>query len=169
MATADVKESQEIGAGRDLAGQDSSVPNMTNGEGERTVEFNLSDPEQLMRQLESVDLTEEESDRLLNEAYKVNKRLREMLRQQEAREKAAQRSKSADSRTSYKTKHAVLPPISKANAGPSAKSRGVSHSHNSTTSAFPLKPGKPRNKSAKSKTTTQQKDRPVWDDRFSYS
>ena len=40
------------------------------------VEFNLSDPEQLERQLARVDLTEEESDQLLREAYKVNKQLK---------------------------------------------------------------------------------------------
>lgn len=40
------------------------------------IEFNLSDPDQLARQLDSVDLTEEESDQLLREAYKVNKQLK---------------------------------------------------------------------------------------------
>lgn len=44
-------------------------------EGE-AVEFNLSDPDQLAAQLERVDLTEQESDQLLREAYKVNKQLK---------------------------------------------------------------------------------------------
>ena len=41
-----------------------------------SVEFNLSDPDQLARQLDRVDLTEEESDQLLREAYKINKQLK---------------------------------------------------------------------------------------------
>ncbi|KAK7496000.1 hypothetical protein BaRGS_00012701 [Batillaria attramentaria] len=169
MAATDVKERRGSGAKRNSSSKGSSgmaQGGRDDGQGGQTVEFNLSDPDQLLRQLESVDLTEEESDKLLNEAYKVNKKLREMLQQQEAQAKAAQRSQSADSHVSYKPKHSVLPPITRTSplAGATGKSAsGTGHGKAST--AHP----KGRNKSAKSKTPTQRTERPAWDDRFSFS
>lgn len=165
MATTGVKECPGSDTRQNSNTEDDMGVSQAERDGaEQTIEFNLSDPDQLSKQLEAADLTEEESDKLLNEAYKVNKKLKEMLRQQEARAKASQRTQSADSHASYKNKHPVLPPISKGGPGGIKSSKGGNQYYASSAAQY-----KPRNKSAKSKTTSQRADRPAWDDRFSYS
>ena len=47
-------------------------------------EVDLADPERVMQMLETVDLTEEDTEFLLQEAYKMNKKLKDMLRHQES-------------------------------------------------------------------------------------
>ncbi|KAL3866118.1 hypothetical protein ACJMK2_043450 [Sinanodonta woodiana] len=97
-------------------------------------EFDLTDPEQLLKMLETVELSEEDTDVLLQEAYKVNKKLKECLRRQEIDEhvhhhhpprkpsgkssssNASSKSRdssasSAKSKSSF-SRASVLPPIS---------------------------------------------------------
>lgn len=58
----------------------------------------------------------------------------QMLRQQEQRARASQRTQSADSHASYKTKHPVLPPIRRTNPSAMAKSQtAVSQRYASST------------------------------------
>ncbi|XP_033750177.1 uncharacterized protein LOC117334592 isoform X2 [Pecten maximus] len=45
--------------------------------------FNLTDPDEVLRMLETVDLSEEDTDVLLQEAYNVNRKLRMMLQKKE--------------------------------------------------------------------------------------
>ena len=90
MATADISDHlrSDIQDGDSLAGEKHTakgreksrvMADKSQKEDAVPVEFNLSDPDQLARQLERVDLTEEESDELLREAYKVNKQLRMVM------------------------------------------------------------------------------------------
>lgn len=51
---------------------------------EENVEFNLSDPSDLERKLE--DLSEQEMDELLKQAYRVNQELKQELQRQERTE-----------------------------------------------------------------------------------
>jgi len=46
--------------------------------------FDLTNPDEVMQLLETVDLTDEDTEVLLNEAYSVNRKLKEMLRQKES-------------------------------------------------------------------------------------
>lgn len=46
-------------------------------------QFNLTDPDEILRMLENVELSEEDTDALLQEAYNVNKKLRMMLQKKE--------------------------------------------------------------------------------------
>lgn len=71
------EETTEQSSEKSKAMADEKNSQNADGRGETVaIEFNLSDPDQLARQLDSVDLTEEESDQLLREAYKVNKQLK---------------------------------------------------------------------------------------------
>ncbi|XP_046350735.1 uncharacterized protein LOC124131493 [Haliotis rufescens] len=119
--------------------------------------FSLTDPEALLEQLESVELTEEDTEELLHEAYKVNMKLKEMLRRQEAKRRDRLSSaKSAYSTASNSRKHpgpSVLPPITKKSSASDSKRRGDSSK-------------KPRHPSSTSKSA---KEKPIWDDRFSFS
>ncbi|KAK3097839.1 hypothetical protein FSP39_013689 [Pinctada imbricata] len=45
--------------------------------------FNLADPDEITHMLETVDLTDEDTDVLLQEAYSINKKLKEILRRRE--------------------------------------------------------------------------------------
>jgi hypothetical protein len=45
--------------------------------------FNLANPEEVMTMLETVDLTDEDTDVLLQEAYNINKKLKEVLRRRD--------------------------------------------------------------------------------------
>lgn len=45
--------------------------------------FNLADPEEITSMLENVDLTDEDTDVLLQEAYSINRKLKEILRRRE--------------------------------------------------------------------------------------
>lgn len=68
-----------------------------------TGELDLTDPNSVIHMLENVDLTEEDTEDLLQEAYSMNRKLKEMLRRQEMessspKPKSKSRSKSnADS------------------------------------------------------------------------
>ncbi|XP_071103773.1 uncharacterized protein [Haliotis cracherodii] len=119
--------------------------------------FSLTDPDALLEQLESVELTEEDTEELLHEAYKVNMKLKEMLRRQEAKRRDRLSSaKSAYSTASNSRKHpgpSVLPPITKKGSASDSKRRGDSSK-------------KPRHPSSTSKSA---KEKPIWDDRFSFS
>ena len=64
-----------------------------------TEEIDLTDPNSVINMLENVDLTEEDTEDLLQEAYKMNRKLKEMLRRQdidsaESKPKMKSRSKS---------------------------------------------------------------------------
>lgn len=64
-----------------------------------TGELDLTDPESVIQMLENVDLTEEDTEDLLQEAYNMNRKLKEMLRRQEmesgtSKPKLKSRSKS---------------------------------------------------------------------------
>ncbi|XP_045189911.2 uncharacterized protein LOC123547131 [Mercenaria mercenaria] len=48
-----------------------------------TQELDLTDPKSVIDMLENVDLTEEDTEDLLQEAYKMNRKLKEMLRRQD--------------------------------------------------------------------------------------
>ncbi|KAL8611899.1 hypothetical protein ACOMHN_033644 [Nucella lapillus] len=142
------------------------------GTGE-AVEFNLSDPEQLARQLERVDLTEEESDELLREAYKVNKQLKMILKQKQDNIAASLRSQSASSSTSstpsQKGGRSILPPIN-AKGGRAVSQRSLKaygHSSGKSGGGGTAASAKPQSKMGKAKSLATQ--RPGWDDRFSFS
>ncbi|XP_062590581.1 uncharacterized protein LOC134252162 [Saccostrea cucullata] len=45
--------------------------------------FNLANPEEITKMLENVDLTDEDTDVLLQEAYNINRKLKEILRRRE--------------------------------------------------------------------------------------
>ncbi|XP_052282755.1 uncharacterized protein LOC127879750 isoform X2 [Dreissena polymorpha] len=49
-----------------------------------TGQIDLSDPDSVIEMLENVDLTEEDTELLLQEAYSMNRKLKEILRRQEA-------------------------------------------------------------------------------------
>ncbi|XP_046574382.1 uncharacterized protein LOC124282441 [Haliotis rubra] len=127
-------------------------------DGKEEATFSLTDPDALLKQLESVDLTEEDTEELLHEAYKVNMKLKEMLRRQESkrRDRLSSAQSAYSTASSNSRKHqgpSVLPPIHKkspANDIPDFKRRGDSSK----------KPKRPTSKSAKEK--------PAWDDRFSF-
>ena len=57
-------------------------PIPTDNEGDAP-DIDLSDPEKVLQLLETVDLSEEDTELLLQEAYKMNRQLKEMLRHQE--------------------------------------------------------------------------------------
>lgn len=54
-----------------------------------TGELDLADPDSVIHMLENVDLTEEDTENLLTEAYKMNRKLKEMLRHQEMDSKSS--------------------------------------------------------------------------------
>ncbi|XP_076443400.1 uncharacterized protein LOC143281956 [Babylonia areolata] len=178
MATSDVRDSQ-VSCERKIksAGKSTSdterTGNMADGderkggkEGEaQAVEFNLSDPEQLARQLDRVDLTEEESDELLREAYKVNKKLKMMLKQKQDKMADSIRRHSASSTQSQKGGSSILPPINAkgSSAAPLRSHRSYGQS--------PRRTGGNGNAASKSKSakTKPPPQRPGWDDRFAFS
>ena len=121
---------------------DEDKDNVTKAEHDTDAEntpVDLSNPEQILQMLETVDLTEEDTEVLLQEAYTMNKKLKEILRRQE-KSNDASKSKSdkkrpkkfADDFTSSVSstsslsnsrlgsaslRRAVLPPIEKESTG----------------------------------------------------
>ncbi|PVD20249.1 hypothetical protein C0Q70_20746 [Pomacea canaliculata] len=80
-------------------------------------EPNLSNVDELLLQLESTDLTEEESDELLREAYRVNRKLKKILQHQEENIRCETNNSIASRKASGRSQSAKLPPISKSEAG----------------------------------------------------
>ena len=84
-----------------------------------TIEINLTDPEDLARKLEMIDLTEEETDELLRQALDLNKRLRKELNRQALLDKSPAMSRStsfvvsapASAASGQKPHKSVLPPV----------------------------------------------------------
>lgn len=74
------EETHEDGA-YDLAGNDNKrvVENK-----EPAPDIDLADPDRVLQMLETVDLSEEDTDFLLQEAYKMNRKLKDMLKHQES-------------------------------------------------------------------------------------
>lgn len=63
-----------------------SSKDVTNGDISQSnadLKLDLTDPESVIQMLETVDLTEEDTEGLLQEAYNMNRKLKEMLRRQE--------------------------------------------------------------------------------------
>ena len=52
---------------------------LTSSKEEAGLEFDLADPEDLLRKMENIDLTEEETEELLKRAYEINKQLRDAV------------------------------------------------------------------------------------------
>lgn len=70
----------------------SAVPNgddKTSAQSGFTGELDLADPDSVIHMLENVDLTEEDTENLLQEAYNMNRKLKEMLRHQELDSKSS--------------------------------------------------------------------------------
>lgn len=69
-------ETEEIGRG--ATGLTRNKPSNNHN-----IQLDLADPESVIHMLETVDLTEEDTEGLLQEAYNMNRKLKEMLRRQE--------------------------------------------------------------------------------------
>lgn len=63
-------------------GQPEATGDMNNANPD--MQLDLADPESVIRMLETVDLTDEDTEGLLQEAYNMNRKLKEMLRRQES-------------------------------------------------------------------------------------
>ncbi|WAR00445.1 hypothetical protein MAR_024817 [Mya arenaria] len=57
-------------------------------------QLDLSNPDSVIHMLENCDLTEEDTENLLQEAYSMNRKLKEMLRRQDADQSASGKTKS---------------------------------------------------------------------------
>ncbi|ESP00667.1 hypothetical protein LOTGIDRAFT_157954 [Lottia gigantea] len=137
----------------------------------------LADPDTLIEKLETVELTEEDTEELLHEAYKVNKKLKEILRRQEEEETGIQmrkiRTAGALSNPNKLSNKSPLPPINHVpdttrnvyTANPSSRSKrsptrqSTARVQSSQSKRSPIR--------RKSSSTTDTK--PDWDSRFSYS
>jgi len=141
------------------------------------VEFDLSDPADLERKLES--LTEEEMDDLLKQAYKVNGDLKKELNRQERtvaesskRPSGHKRSSAGSGPSRQNSSQPSLPPIRTASGNKPAGGFRSFTTLNGRPSSNPLysKNTSPVSPSrAKAKTAVKQpssKHRPEWDDRF---
>ncbi|KAK3578290.1 hypothetical protein CHS0354_010494 [Potamilus streckersoni] len=209
MATAEIHEETKIGKS-----SETSVENESEGRSEKyssiqddrtretnipiSKEFDLTDPEQLLKMLETVELSEEDTDVLLQEAYKVNKKLKECLRRQEMDEHvhdhhhpprkpsgksfftASSSASSAKSKSPF-SRASVLPPISVARQQVIndlyTEKLGRSQSVITSDTYEKIKPARraktrpPEEKeinTAKPPRTKTADFRPDWNNRFSY-
>jgi len=67
-------------------------------------QFDPSDPDSVIHMLETCDLTEEDTETLLQEAYSMNRKLKEMLRRQEDEEQAEKANTTKNQKPKPKTK-----------------------------------------------------------------
>ena len=100
-----------------------------------TIEINLTDPEDLARKLELIDLTDEETDALLRQALDLNKRLRKEMNRQALLDKSSAMARSTSFVVSAPASaspikgpmKSSLPPVKvKGNIG-SGRSQGSGH------------------------------------------
>ncbi|KAK6179349.1 hypothetical protein SNE40_011732 [Patella caerulea] len=153
---------------------------------ERTIQQNqkditaedLSNPDTLLEKLETVDLTEEDTEELLHEAYKVNMKLKEILRRQEQNDGIQMRrvhtagglSGKNGGAQKFSSQKSPLPPISTnvdgltRNAYTSqAGTRTASQRNSNRVTSSQGKRSPSRRK------TSAKETKPDWDSRFSYS
>jgi hypothetical protein len=88
-----------------------------------TEELDLTDPNSVINMLENVDLTEEDTEDLLQEAYKMNRKLKEMLRRQD--------DESSDSKPKLKSRSKSNIESRPGNGKASASGSAVSSNHGS--------------------------------------
>ncbi|KAL5004987.1 hypothetical protein ScPMuIL_018443 [Solemya velum] len=161
----------------------------TDHEDLQKLQLDLADPETLIHMLNNVNLTEDDTEELLQEAYNVNRKLKEILRRQEVGGSAnASRSEISEllgTHPGLKRNHtilnqsSVLPPIGPARLPTSIydikRTRStLSRSSVASTSAPNKKTASKSTshiptKSRSSSSKASHKDKPAWDDRFSFS
>ena len=79
------KEKEDHGhADRKYEDTDEDTQSSTSINVEVNPDIDMSDPDRVLQMLETVDLSEEDTELLLQEAYKMNRKLKEMLRHQES-------------------------------------------------------------------------------------
>ncbi|XP_064608970.1 uncharacterized protein LOC135473090 [Liolophura sinensis] len=150
----------------------------------------------VLEKLGEIDLEDEDTEMLLEQAYAMNRQLKEILRQQERGESdesgtdSIRRVPRSDKHRGMNTRHSVLPPIKKSDASKQHDiySARMSRPHQSTSS---INSGKSksatsrktpsssahsghtdssrRSRSQKSASSSVGGDRPAWNDRFSYT
>ena len=96
----------------------------TNGDkSNEDVNLDLANPDSVLHMLETVDLTEEDTEGLLQEAYNMNRKLKEMLRRQE-KEDAASGQPTQKSKPKPKTKPKRTPDSSTSSTNSSGSGSG---------------------------------------------
>ncbi|XP_041363218.1 uncharacterized protein LOC121378903 [Gigantopelta aegis] len=145
---------------------------------ENGLKYDFTDTDALIKELETVELTEEDTEDLLIEAYRMNMMLKEVLRAQEAQKKKKKKSNSDSgqpaqcprnaNRSHRRSPGSTLPPIHR------AETTLVGRSQTKQTESGSRAPTRSNSKSKMAaspsrKATRSAADRPVWDDRFSFS
>ncbi|XP_059167592.1 uncharacterized protein LOC131949738 [Physella acuta] len=144
------------------------------------VQFSLTDPDVLSKQLQETHLNEDETDTLLKEAKKLNAKLKRMLKQQQTSTGAENNSKAHQPKSKSQQlgarqgegkqrKDTKLPPISTNNSGHTGSKPASGKSRASTT----VNPGSRGSPPLRGETGSRGKSaragrRPEWNDRFSY-
>lgn len=142
------------------------------------VQFSLTDPQVLSKQLEEAHLNENETDTLLKEAKKLNAKLKRILKQQQTSsgaENKAHQPKSTSQQLGARQgegkqrKDTKLPPISANNSGHTGSKPSSGRSRASTT-VQPVRRGSPphRGETGGRGKSARSGKRPEWNDRFSY-
>ncbi|XP_074650789.1 uncharacterized protein LOC141905711 [Tubulanus polymorphus] len=163
-------------------------------EGPRMIKHVVTSPDALLEQLEHVKLSDTDTENLLDEAYALNKLLKEELRRQEDEESSNNASNHRPSAASSKRRPQRLPPLhyggfdgrlpksafdlyskqppSKTSPQHSKSASGGFHNRRkSAPSPTRSDPAKTSPKRSQVKLTSAKKGKkvPVWDDRFAYS
>lgn len=95
--------------------------------------FDLTDPDEVVNMLENVDLSEEDTEVLLQEAYNVNMKLKEILRRKE-------KGENIDPATLKRSNIVVVPGASKKDSVPNSRSNSAKQRGGQFSKAQPLPP-----------------------------
>ncbi|CAH1797478.1 unnamed protein product [Owenia fusiformis] len=164
---------------------------MTNLTLKRGDDIDLTNPEAVLKALELANLTEEETDILLQEAYEINARLKMQLEIQERSESSNGHTRQMErSKTQVQSngKKTILPPISnkpltsKGHSPRQSATQKQDSSLNPKPSSSPTKrstrvlsgtsksgPGSAPTSRKSASSSSNTKSQPQWNDRFNYS
>ncbi|KAK6993881.1 muscle M-line assembly protein unc-89 [Biomphalaria glabrata] len=146
--------------------------------------FNLINPDQLSEQLKVANLDDEQTEELLQNAKKLNAKLRKILRQQQLGDEHSPPSRKSGSISRRRHPNgarasASSMPTAGGRATSPKRERGSDEKSKSSTSTLPpihaksgqarVKSAKSSTGSAKSRTGSRRSARPEWNDRFMFT